>query len=85
MTGSDSAGMFGSARCADPGDSEQPDYLSYLLRLWRVSDGEAPTWRALLKSSQTGQQVGFGSVDALFDYLRREAGLESGKSELERA
>jgi hypothetical protein len=66
-------------------DGVQPEYLSYLVRLWRVSDDEEPAWRALLKSSQTGQQVGFGSVDALFDYLRREAGLESGKSELERA
>lgn len=75
MTGSDSAGMGGSARCAHPGDSEQPDYLSYLLRLWRVSDGEAPTWRALLKSSRTGQQVGFGSLEALFEFLREQACL----------
>jgi hypothetical protein len=54
----------------------QPEYLSYLVRLWRVGDGEEPAWRAALKSSRTGQQVGFGSLEALFDYLRREAGLQ---------
>ena len=62
-------------------EREQPDYLSYLLRLWRVSDGRGPTWRALLKSSQTGEEVGFSSLDALFDYLRSEAGLELGRDE----
>lgn len=54
---------------------EPPDYLSYLLRLWRVSDDEEPAWRASLKSSHTGQQVGFGSLDALFDFLQEQAGL----------
>lgn len=62
-------------------EGEQPDYLSYLLRLWRVSDDEGPTWRALLKSSHTGEEVGFGSLDALFDYLRSAAGLEPGTNE----
>ena len=62
-------------------EREPPDYLSYLLRLWRVSDDEGPTWRAGLKSSHTGEEVGFGSLDALFDYLRSEAGLEPGKNE----
>jgi hypothetical protein len=62
-------------------EGAQPKYLSYLVRLWRASDDEEPTWRAVLKSSQTGQQVGFGSVEALFDRLRREAGLERGKKE----
>lgn len=59
----------------------QPDYRSYLLRLWRVSDDERPAWRAVLKSSRTGEEVGFGSLDALFRYLRSEAGLEPGENE----
>ncbi len=62
-------------------DGVQPEYLSYLVRLWRVSDDEEPTWRAVLKSSQTGQQMGFGSLEALFDYVRREAGLEPRANE----
>ncbi len=64
-------------------EREPPNYLSYLLRLWRVSDDEGPTWRAVLKSSHTGEEVGFGRLDALFDYLRSEAGLEPGKNEQE--
>jgi hypothetical protein len=60
---------------------EQPEYLSYLLRLWRASDDERPTWRAGLKSSHSGEEVGFGSLDALFDYLRSEADLEPGEKE----
>jgi hypothetical protein len=58
----------------------QPEYLSYLVRLWRVADGEEPVWRATLKSSQTGQLVGFDSLEALFDYVRGEAGLQSRPS-----
>jgi hypothetical protein len=54
---------------------EQPDYLSYLLRLWRVSDGEQPVWRALLKSSHTGEQMGFGSLEALSEFLRDQTCL----------
>jgi hypothetical protein len=54
---------------------EQPDYLSYLLRLWRVSDDGKPVWRALLKSSHTGQQVGFGSMEVLFEFLRDQTCL----------
>jgi hypothetical protein len=62
-------------------DREQRDYLSYLLRLWRVGDGAGSAWRAGLKSAHTGEEVGFGSLDALFDYLRSEAGLGASKNE----
>jgi hypothetical protein len=61
-------------------DREPPDYQSYLLRLWRVRDGEGSAWRAGLKSSRTGEELGFASLDALFDYLRSEAGLGPGKN-----
>lgn len=54
------------------GSQEQPDYLSYLLRLWRESDGEVPVWRASLKSSHTGEKVGFGSLEELCEFLRRQ-------------
>ena len=65
---------------------EQPGYLSYLLRLWRVSDGEQPTWRASLKSSHTGEQMGFGSLEALFEFLREQACLPyPGRGETENA
>ena len=50
---------------------DQPDYLSYLLRLWRVSEEKA-TWRASLESSRTGERKGFASLDDLFDFLHRQ-------------
>ena len=46
---------------------EQSDYLSYLLRLWQVSEEET-TWRASLESSHTGERKGFASLDDLFDF-----------------
>jgi hypothetical protein len=60
------------------GLSGQPDYLSYLLRLWRVDGGGQPAWRASLKSASSGEQVGFASLEQLFDYLRAETGTGSG-------
>lgn len=60
----------------------QPDYLSYLLRLWRVSGEEgAPgiadeaVWHASLEDPHTGQRQGFASPDKLFDYLQAQMGL----------
>jgi hypothetical protein len=51
-------------------EGKQTDYLSYLLRLWRVGDGDELAWRAWLKSARTGQQVGFGSLEELFEFLQ---------------
>jgi len=56
------------------GSKEQPDYLSYLLRLWRAGDGERPMWRASLRSAHTGEQVGFASLEDLFRFLRIQTG-----------
>jgi hypothetical protein len=54
-----------------PKDSvEQPDYSSYLLRLWRQRNGERPMWRASLKSARSGEQVGFANLEDLFHFLR---------------
>ncbi|MFQ5593203.1 MAG: hypothetical protein ACE5HA_03555 [Anaerolineae bacterium] len=57
---------------------EHPDYLSYLLRLWRVVDevsgDERGVWRASLESALTGERKGFAGLDDLFDFLRRQTG-----------
>jgi hypothetical protein len=67
---------------------EQPDYLSYLLRLWRVNDGGTShredgesehaggkaVWRASLESVRTGERRSFASLEELFDFLREQAG-----------
>ncbi len=58
---------------------EQPDYVSYLLRLWRESgDGgvyrgdEKAVWRASVESSLSGERVGFANLEELFEFLRRQ-------------
>ncbi len=63
------------------GSQERGDYLSYLLRLWRESDGEVPVWRASVKSSHTGETVGFASLEELFEFLRQKAGAVPDSAE----
>ena len=50
---------------------EPPDYLSYLLRLWRVSEGKM-AWRASLESSYTGERKGFANLNDLCDFLQAQ-------------
>ncbi len=57
---------------------EQPDYVAYLLRLWRVNDnGEShqAIWRASLENPHTGERQGFASLEAVFGFLRAQTGL----------
>ena len=54
--------------------SERPDYLSYLLRLWRVREGKGDVWRASLQHPGSGERVRFRTLEALFGFLRRETG-----------
>jgi hypothetical protein len=65
---------------APEGAKEPDDYQSYLLRLWRVSDGEEPTWRASLQSSRSGEQMGFDSLEELVEYLRWRTGLTASET-----
>jgi hypothetical protein len=58
---------------------KRPDYLAYLLRLWRASDdgeshhgGEKPVWRASVQCAYTRECRGFASLDDLFDFIRRQ-------------
>jgi hypothetical protein len=60
---------------------KQPDYLSYLLRLWRVSGDEAyrpslqkATWRVSLEDPHTHKRHGFAGLDELFEFLRNQIG-----------
>ncbi|MEJ2736834.1 MAG: hypothetical protein P8189_25265 [Anaerolineae bacterium] len=52
---------------------EQPDYISYLLRVWR-SNGDATTWRASLQNPHTGERIGFASINELCAFLRQQIG-----------
>jgi hypothetical protein len=53
---------------------EQPGYLAYMLRMWRVEAEDGPAWRASLESPHTGERVGFGSLEALFAFLVEKTG-----------
>lgn len=58
---------------------ERRDYLSYLLRLWQVSDARGTVvWRASLESVRTGELRVFASLDDLSDFLREQTGVLSG-------
>jgi hypothetical protein len=54
---------------------ELPDYLSFLLRLWRVNERGLPHWRASLQSPQTGERVSFATLDALVAFLQEQTGV----------
>jgi hypothetical protein len=43
--------------------------MAYLLKLWRVTTREGAHWRASLENVQTRQVQGFGTLQALFDFL----------------
>lgn len=71
---------------------EQADYLSYLLRLWRVDEAgdtasgpgvdsslDAITWRASLESAHSSERWFFASPEELYAFLQRQMGLEGGK------
>ena len=67
---------------------EQPTYLSYLLRLWRANnqaqgegDEAGPAWRASLESSRTRECRAFSTLEELFDFLRRETGVDPSEDE----
>lgn len=57
------------------GSREQPDYQSYLLRLWRAREAGNPVWRASLKSTHTGKQVGFANVESLLAFLEGQIAI----------
>ncbi len=45
--------------------STQPDYYSFLLRVWQTPQG----WRASLDDTPTGRRLGFASLEQLFAHL----------------
>lgn len=49
--------------------------LSYLLRLWRAGNGDAPQWRFSIEDTQTHERHGFSDLAGLVAYL--EAQIQS--------
>ncbi len=57
-------------------DARQIEYLSFLLRLWRVSVEGAPAWRASLQRPGAPEIVTFVDLEAVMAFLRAE--MEEG-------
>jgi hypothetical protein len=55
---------------------ESRPYLSYLLRLWQAGSAGGKVWRASLESVQSGERLAFTSLEALFEYLLAQTGVE---------
>jgi hypothetical protein len=51
---------------------QSPDYIVFLLRLWRVKADDGVHWRASLEASDTGERQGFADVDRLCAYLEEQ-------------
>ncbi len=47
-------------------------YVSFLLRIWQVSDASEDTWRASLEDPHTHQLIVFRSLDMLVHYLEEQ-------------
>jgi hypothetical protein len=56
-------------------------YLAYMLRLWKVGQGEDAIWRVSLENAHTGECRAFASREALYDFLGAlTAGEPGGES-----
>ena len=53
-------------------DGPRPDYLSYLVRLWRVGHGGEEHWRASLQRPGTEEPIWFADVEEMLAFLRSE-------------
>ena len=49
-----------------------PNYLAYMLRMWRISDHSKEVWRASLESPGAGMRYNFTTIDDLIEFLRNE-------------
>jgi hypothetical protein len=59
-------------------EQREPQYQSYLLRLWRTSEGKA--CRVMLEHVDSHERHGFADLEALCDFLRERAD-GAGKNE----
>jgi hypothetical protein len=49
-------------------------YQAYLVRLWQVSGGERPAWRASIEDPHTGERRGFPNIASLFAFVNEQIG-----------
>jgi hypothetical protein len=53
---------------------QRSDYLSYLVRLWRVGQGAEEHWRASLQRPGGDEPIWFADVEDALAYLRAQTG-----------
>ena len=51
------------------GMEKQANYLSFLLRIWRVEEDGGQEWRASLENVGSGEMRGFTSLEELTSYI----------------
>ena len=57
-------------------DERQPEYRSYLLRLWWASEKGALILRIFVEDPHTGERQAFAGLEELIAFLREEIGLD---------
>ncbi|MBN1487952.1 MAG: hypothetical protein JW981_09945 [Anaerolineae bacterium] len=55
----------------------QPEYLSYLLRLWHPGNGKS--WHVMLEQVGTGERHGFATLEELFAFLKQQVEKDKNK------
>ena len=68
-----------SRREDNTGMDERGRYVSYMLRLWETTDGEARVWRASVECPGTGERLGFSSLHGLIEFLEAQTGHHDGR------
>jgi hypothetical protein len=59
----------------------RPRRMSFLLRLWRAGNGEAPQWRLSLEDTQTHSLHGFEDLAGLVAFLETKLGYQAAPRE----
>jgi hypothetical protein len=52
-------------------------HRSYLLRVWRAGNGNAPEWRCSLEDTRTRERHGFADLASLLAFLEQQ--IEKGQ------
>lgn len=60
---------------------EWPQYIAYLVRLWRASGSQSPVWRASVEDPHSGARRGFADLASLFAFLAEQTGFDSSEAE----
>ena len=55
---------------------KQPEYMSYLMRVWRAPTDGGHTWRASLEEALTQEVHGFKDLQSLFAFLLAQTGQQ---------